>query len=444
MNEDPPRVSRTASSRLALRLAAVLSLAVLLFTLRRPIIAWFAGPPAASPASPAGPGSADSSPAAGNAAPGIAYYTCSMHPSVRQERPGRCPICGMELTAVRRAEAATGEVVLDDGRRQEIGIRTEVVGRRRTADHLLTIGKVAFDESRLADVTVKFQGYVSTLPVSQTGQRVAQGQILLTLYSPDLYLAQQEYLGALASQAAARRTPNPDRADYLVAAAAQKLRLWDLGESEINQLNERREPAREVPVRSPLAGVVIEKAVVQGSSVQPGMKLYRIAGLDRVRVEAQVYQADLSRVRLGQGATVRSSSLPGRELHGRVTLISPVLDLASRTAQVRIELANRAVAGGSGPALLPDMVVDVELASPGSDVLVVPESAVLYTGPRTLVFVDLGEGRFRQREIHLGARSGDAFIVLSGLASGDRVVTSGQFLLDAESRLKGSVPGAGS
>jgi Cu(I)/Ag(I) efflux system membrane fusion protein len=455
MSSNEPGTPPAPSARRRVHVVTAIILVALLLVFRGAIRAWFSGKPAAGAsaslsegnAAPAGSSSTDGAPAGDSAgaaaapgapsAPGqsdeIAYYTCSMHPAVRQNGPGKCPICDMDLIPVRRAEAASGVVVLDDGRRQEIGIRTGLVERRRAAESIHAVGKVAFDESRLADVTVRVQGFAGRLLVSQVGQRVARGQVLCMLYSPEIYLAEREYLAALASQREARRTAVPDRADDLLAAAAQRLRLWEVDEGEITRLNERGEPDKEIPVRSPASGVVIAKDVVQGAAVQPGMKLYRIAGLDRVWVDAQVYQADLPRVRVGQQATVRLSALPERELSGRVALIFPTLDPASRTAQVRIAL--RGPVHGA-QALLPDMVAEVELGAARGEVLVVPDGAVLYTGPRTLVFVDEGGGRFRSREVRLGARSGDVYTVLSGLAAGERVVTSGQFLLDAEGRLK--------
>ena len=176
--------------------------------------------------------------------------------------------------------------------------------------------------------------------------------------------------------------------------------------------------------------------MVEGAAVQPGMRLFRIAGLDRVWVEAEVYESELPRVRPGQSAVVTLPYLPGEELRGRVSLILPEVDLESRTGRVRVEIANPG-------RLRPGMYADVLLRTEGKEVPMVPESAVIYTGPRQLVFVDLGQGRFRQREVRLGAKHGDAFEVLSGLRPGDRVVTSGNFLLDAEARLRsgGGDPG---
>jgi RND family efflux transporter MFP subunit len=371
----------------------------------------------------------------------IAYYTCSMHPAVRQKAPGQCPICGMDLVPVRRDEAESGAVVLDDGRRQEIGLRTGVAALQPLAQRVTTVGRVAFDESRLHDVSVKFSGWIGTLDASQTGQRVRAGQTLFTLYSPELYAAEEEYLTALASQRAARSTAAPDRADYLVDAARRKLRLWDLDEREIRALAVRGEPIREVPVRSPVSGLVVEKTVVQGASVAAGTRLFRIANLDRVWVEAQVYEPDIPRVRLGGLAVITLRALPGRPLRGRVTLVEPALAAESRTASVRIEVANPI--GDAGPLLRPDMYADVEFAGASRQALLVPESAVLYTGMRTIVFVDEGGGRFTPREVQLGAKADGAYEVVAGLQAGDRVVTSGNFLLDAESRLKSARPESG-
>jgi membrane fusion protein, copper/silver efflux system len=408
---------------------------VLLVLFRGPVAAWFGIGMRASP----GPPPQGPPPAAAVRAGAIAYYTCSMHPAVRQLAPGKCPICDMDLVPVRHDEASSGVVTLDDGRQQEIGLRTGVVTLRPLADRITTIGRVAYDESRLQDVSVKFAGWIGRLYVNQTGQRVRRGQALFTLYSPELYGAEQEYLAALASQRAARASAAPDRVDYLVEAARQKLRLWDLGDDEVRRIAARGAPEKEVPVASPAAGVVVEKDVVQGASVQPGMKLFRIAGLDRVWIEAEVYEADLGRVTLGAPATITLRALPGRQLHGRVTRVEPALVAESRTARVRIEVSNPT--GAAGPDLHPEMYAEVELRGRVRQALVVPETAVVYTGPRTLVFVDLGGGRFRPREVRLGAKSGGAWEVLAGLREGDRVVTSGNFLLDAESRLTGAGEG---
>lgn len=391
----------------------------LLIVFREPVRTWFTGKGPEQSAVEAHAGHDE-----------ISHWTCSMHPQVHQSGPGKCPICGMELIPVTRAQAQSGDVAIDAGRQQLLGVGTSAVELRPAAAEVKAVGRVAFDETRLEDVTVKYGGYIGRLYVEQTGQAVRRGQTLFTLYSPELYAAQQEYLAILASQKAARQTSAPDRADYLVAAARQKLRLWDLSDAQIRRIEETGEAVREIAVPSPASGYVVEKDVVQGAAVQPGMRLFRIAGLDRVWVEAEVYESELPRVRAGQSAVVTLPYLPGEELRGRVGLILPALNPESRTGRVRIEIANR------NGVLRPDMYADVLLRTEGRETLMVPESAVIYTGPRQIVFVELGEGRFRQQEVRLGAKSGDAFEVLSGLQPGDRVVTSGNFLIDAEARLR--------
>lgn len=392
--------------------------AALLVVFRDPVRTWFAGP--------------DREPEPPAAAAEISHWTCSMHPEVRQSGPGNCPICGMKLIPVSRAQAQSDDVRIDAGRRQTLGVRTGTVELRPVSSEVRAVGRVAYDETRLEDVTVKYGGYIGRLYVEQTGQAVRRGQTLFTLYSPELYAAQQELLAALASQKAARQTSAPDRADYLVAAARQKLRLWDLSDAQIRRIEETGEAVREIAVPSPASGYVVEKDVVEGASVMPGMRIFRIAGLDRVWVEAEVYESELPRVSPGQSAVVTLPYLPGEEHRGRVALILPALDPESRTGRVRIEISN------AGRRLRPGMYADILLQTTGKEVPMVPESAVIYTGPRQVVFVDLGDGKFRERDVRLGAKHGDAFEVLSGLQPGERVVTSGNFLLDAEARLRSS------
>ncbi len=372
--------------------------------------------------------------AAGHAdhAPGgeIAYWTCSMHPSVRQSGPGTCPICSMDLVPVTRAEAQTGEITIDAARRQELGVETATVGRQRLAREIRAVGRVVYDETRLTDVTVRVQGYVGRLFADATGQRVVKGAPLLTLYSPDLYAAQEEYLTALASQRAAQSTAAPERADYLVAASRQRLRLWNLGDAEVAELERTGKVVEYLTISAPASGFVVEKNVVEGAAVEPGMKLYRLAALDPVWVEAEVYETDLPLAKVGQSAQVTLPYLPDRRFAGRVAFVYPYLDSATRTGRVRIELANPDL------DLKPEMYADVKLEVALGERLVVPEEAVLYAGERRFVFVDLGEGKLKPREVQIGIRSGDWLEVLEGVEAGDEIVRSGNFLVAAESRLK--------
>jgi Cu(I)/Ag(I) efflux system membrane fusion protein len=349
----------------------------------------------------------------------IAYYTCPMHPSVQQPEPGNCPVCGMTLTPVTRAEKEGGVVVLDAVRRQEIGVRTGTVDRGPMRYEVHAAGRVTWDESQLHDVSLELQGWIRRLDVSATGQPVRKGQRLFTLYSPELYAAEQEYLLALRGHG-----------DDLARAAERKLRLWDLTPAQIAELAKRGEPQEEVPFYSPASGFVIEKDVVEGAAVQAGQKLFRIAGLDPVWVEADVYEADLPRVQEGQAASVTLSYLPGESFEGHVAAVYPYLDPQARTGRVRIALPN------PKQRLKPAMYADVALHVDLGERLRVPEGAVVYTGPRRLVFVDLGEGHLQPQPVKLGAKVDGYYEVLEGLHAGQTVVTSGNFLVSAESRIR--------
>jgi Cu(I)/Ag(I) efflux system membrane fusion protein len=360
----------------------------------------------------------------------VAYYTCSMHPSVKSDEPGTCPICSMDLVPVSREEIDTGVIFVDARRRQTIGVRTAPVKRQLVSVHIRAVGKILYDETRLAEVTVKYRGWIGELYADATGQPVREGEPLFTLYSPELYAAQEELLTALASQRAARATSLPDRADYLVDAARKKLRLWDIRVEQIERIAESGEPLEYIPILSPVTGYVIEKTVVAGASVEPGEMLYRIAGLDKIWIEAELYESEIPLVDVGQEAEVTLPYLPGRSFRGRVSFIYPYLESDSRTGRVRIELPN------PGLELKPDMYANVDLGTDRVERLVVPDEAVLYAGPRRLVFLDLGEGRLKPQEIEVGVKFGDFYEVLSGLEEGDVVVTSGNFLVAAESRIK--------
>jgi membrane fusion protein, copper/silver efflux system len=363
----------------------------------------------------------------------IAYYTCAMHPSVKQPGPGKCPICSMGLVPVTRQERDSGAIFVDAQRRQAIGVRTGFVERKPLTIHIRAAGKVVYDETRVSSVSVKYRGWIGRLDANTTGQLVKRGQVLFTLYSPELYAAQQEFLAVLESQKAARETAAPDRADYLVAAARTRLHLWDIREGQIDAIASSGKPVEYLPILSTVAGYVIEKNVVQGAAVEPGRELLRIAGLDTIWIEAELYEAELPLVAVGQRVDVTVPYIPGRSWGGRVAFVYPYLENASRTGRVRIEIANE------GLELKPDMYANVELAVDRGSRLAVPESAVIYAGPRRLVFLDLGEGRLRPQPIHVGLKVGDDYEVLSGVEAGDRVVTSANFLIAAESRLKSAI-----
>lgn len=361
---------------------------------------------------------------------GIAYYTCSMHPSVRSDGPGTCPICSMNLTPVTREEVESGVITIDEGRRQTIGVTVESVERRPFRITVRAVGQVTYDDTRLADVTLKLRGWIGELRANSPGQRVERGDVLFTLYSPELYAAQEELLSAVASQTKARGSAAPRRADYLVEAGRERLRLWDIQPSQIDGILGRGKPLEYMPIVSPVSGYVIEKNVVEGAAVEPGARLYRIAGLDQVWIEAEIYESDLPLVAVGDPVRVHLPYTPDRVQDGHVAFVYPYLDDSTRTGRARIELSNPDL------ALKPHMYANVELEKLLGDRLTVPEDAVLYAGRRNFVFVDLGEGRLRPQSIEIGRRAGEWIEIRKGLEEGDRVVTSGNFLVAAESRLK--------
>jgi len=361
---------------------------------------------------------------------GVAYYTCSMHPSVKSQDPGTCPICSMDLVPVTVEEVETGTIRIDTARRQEIGVRTEVVALRRLSTTVRAVGQVVYDETRLTDVSLKIGGWIGRLEVDEPGQSVARGQTLFTLYSPELYAAQQELLTTLSSQRAAASTAAPGRADYLVAAARRRLQLWDLSEEQIDSLAETGKPLEYLPILSPVSGYVVEKNVVDGAAVEPGERLFRIAGLDRVWVEAEVYESELALIERGQSAEVSLPYVPGRRFEGEVVFLYPYLEGKTRTGRVRIELPNPDL------ELKPEMYANVTIERDLGEQLSVLDEAVLYAGERSFVFLDLGDGRLQPRRVETGVTSGERIAILSGLEPGDRVVTSGNFLVAAEARLK--------
>jgi Cu(I)/Ag(I) efflux system membrane fusion protein len=361
----------------------------------------------------------------------VSFYTCAMHPSVREKQAGKCPICSMDLSAVTYDEEESGVIFVDEARRSQTGVRTAKVVRAPMTRSIRAIGRVAYDESKLEDVVLKLGGFISKLHVTQTGQSVKKGQILFTLYSPELFAAQQEYLLARESHSAGGEGAS-GRGDYLVRAAEKKLELWGMSRAQIDALAQRGKPLEDVPFYSPASGYVIEKKVVDGASVVAGERLFRIAALDRVWVEAEVYEADLGLIQKGQRAVVTLSYQPGKIYEGKVAYVYPYLDPASRTGRVRIELPN------TGLELKPDMYATVAFQIELGPRLQIPISAVVYTGPRRLVFLDIGEGRLRPEEVTLGVRNEDTVEVIRGLREGQTVVTSGNFLIAAESRIRSS------
>ncbi len=361
--------------------------------------------------------------------PGLRELTSSGPGATAEVGPGEVEARAGAPPA-RLDELPSGVVRIDAQRRQEIGVRTAVVELRPVTVTIRAVATVTYDETRLTEVSLKNRGWIERLFVNETGQAVRRGQTLFTLYSPELLAAQEELLAALASQDRARQTEVPGRADYLVDAARRRLLLWDLSSEQVEEIVRTREPIQNLAILSPASGHVVEKGVIEGGAVSPGQTLYRIADLATLWLEAAVYESELPLVKVGQEAEVTFPYLPGRKLRARVGYVYPYLEPDSRTGTVRLELAN------PGLELKPNMYADVVLEAPRGERVVVPEEAVIYAGKRRMVFLDLGDGRLQPRTVELGVKSGDGHEVLSGLEVGEVVVTSGNFLIAAESRLK--------
>ncbi|HXF94933.1 MAG TPA: efflux RND transporter periplasmic adaptor subunit, partial [Gemmatimonadales bacterium] len=321
-----------------------------------------------------------------------------------------------------------------------IGVTFAVVERGPLARTVRTVGQVVPAEPALAEVTSKIDGFVEELFVDATGIAVRRGQPLLTLYSPMLVAAQEELLAArrLAASVDSTDAEAWRNAQSLVEASRRRLAYWDISADQIERLERTGAVTKTLVLRAPFDGVVLEKMVVAGQAVMPGMKLYRIADLSTVWVEGAVFEQDLEFVRVGAPVRAELAAYPGRAFQGRVNFLWPTVDPESRSARLRVAFANPE--GRLKPGMYATLFLEAVI---GRDVLSVPAEAVVMTGERNLVFVVGPEGTLEPREIVLGARAGERFQVLEGLAAGDRIVASANFLVDAESRLatSGGMPG---
>ncbi len=321
-------------------------------------------------------------------------------------------------------------VVLDAAAARRIGVALAVVEHRELPVFLSTVGTVTYDETSLATVSPKIDGWVEKLHIDFTGAPVRVGEPLMDVYSPALVTAQEELLLALRLVRSAESERGRRNGEELLAAARRRLAYWDIPEDQVRRVEESGEPQRTLTFRSPASGIVVEKNVVTGDRIMPGMTVYRIADLSRVWLEAEVFEKDLSLISLGQNAQVSFEAYPGVSHQARVTYVHPTVSVQSRTARVRLELPNPSF------ALKPGMYAQVELeAPPLPATLVVPRSAVIATGERALVFVEAADGALLPREVQPGRTEGRFMEILEGLTTGERVVSSAAFLVDAESNL---------
>ncbi len=375
-------------------------------------------------------------------------YQSTMNPQEVSDRPGKDSM-GMEMVPVEIDEPPAGEGAQVEGRvtvsvpsakQQLIGVRTDIVRRERLVRTIRTVGRVTYDETRLHHVHTKVDGWIERLDANATGELVKKGEPLLTIYSPELLASAQEYLLAVRARERLAGATLPEiraSGDDLVESARRRLLLFDITEDQIRDLEATGVAPRTMTLYAPITGHIIVRNVLHGEKIESGSNLLDIADLSRVWVLADVYEYELPFVREGQAAAMTLSYLPGRTFEGRITLVYPFLSEATRTVKVRLEFPN------PGFMLKPEMFGEVQLESDSGEGLVVPDSAVISSGTRDIVFVDVGDGYFEPREVELGVRLPEAVQILDGLAEGERVVASGNFLIDSESKLKAALSAAG-
>ncbi len=330
------------------------------------------------------------------------------------------------------SDASSGAVVVPAVARQLIGVRSAPVAQATLDEEIRAVGTVGYDERSFTQVTLKISGWVRKVFVNSIGRPVRKGEPLFTVYSPDLLATQDEYLLALKMRAQLAASPLDEakiNADALVASARERLRLWDVTDSQIAALERRGQADPVLTVYAPSSGIVMKREALPGKYVEPGTTLYEIADLSMVWISADIYESEVAATKVGQSATVTFAAYPGETFSGKVAYVYPTLNTETRTVRVRLEFLNPEL------KLKPGMYGNVTLQTDTVRTLVVPKEALLDTGLRQLVFIDRGQGRYEPASVKLGRRSQDAVEVLDGLKEGDRIVTSANFLLDAESKL---------
>jgi Cu(I)/Ag(I) efflux system membrane fusion protein len=365
-------------------------------------------------------------------------YRSTMNPNEISDKPGKDSM-GMEMVLFEVEEAEISEVSgrvqvrISPERQQTIGVKTEVVKFQPFHKVLRTVGRVDYVEPNMAFVNIKFDGWVEKLYVDSTGRMVKEGDPLLDIYSPELVAAQQEYLLAIKAKKSLEKAGTYDSGSSMLKSAQEKLKLWDIQEKQIEELEQTGEAKKILSIYSPSKGFVIEKNVLQGQKIMSGENLYKIADLSKVWIYGEIYEYELPFIKAGQMVKISLSYYPGESFKGKITYIYPYLSAETRTNRIRIEVDN------SRFKLKPEMYANLEIQVDYGSRLVIPADAVLDAGERKIAFVDKGDGYLEPREIKVGVRGDNVYEVLEGIVEGEKVVTSANFLIDSESSLKAAL-----
>jgi len=382
-----------------------------------------------------------------------------MHPAYKSDKPGVAPDCGMKLEPVyanaQQPETATqpapgsaddvssmevGTVHITPEKQQLIGVKYEQVQTGGGSRTIRAAGKVAIDETRIGHVHTKVEGWIDKVFVDFTGKLVEKGQPLLTIYSPDMLASQRELLLAAKAKTIMRDSTlasSFDQSESLLQATRRRLELWDLSEAQIDQVLKTGEPIKNITVYSPMSGYITDRKAFPQVKVMPDTDLYTIVDLSHVWIMADIFEYEAPNIHVGETASVSLPSQPGRTLSARIDYLQPDVDPMTRTLKVRLNMNN------PGVLLKPEMYADVEFHVNIPSTLTVPSDAVLNAGERQTVFVDRGNGFFEPRQVKTGEREGDRIQILSGLKDGERIVVSGNFLIDSESQMKAAASGMG-
>jgi len=373
----------------------------------------------------------------------VLYWYDAMNPGRHYDKPGKAPD-GMDLVPMyaessgAMSEMPPGTVMISPTKQQLIGVRTDTVKRESVNRTIRAVAQVQIDETKIARIHVKIPGWVDQIYVDFVGKLVRKGQPLFSFYSPDLVSTQQEYLIALRAQNDLGTSPFPEvskGSETLLQATRERLRLWDISDDQLKKLDETGQASRDITMYSPVDGFVTKREVYEKMYLQPETELYELVDLSTVWVNAEIYEFEVPYVKVDQPVTMSLSYFPGRTYTGKVAYIYPTVDPTTRTVKVRLEFSNPDF------DLKPDMFAEAQLNISYGTQIFVPQEALLDAGTEQIVFVALGDGYFEPRKVQLGARLDGRIIVLFGVKPGEKIVTSGNFLIDSESRLKSAMGG---